>query len=691
MEICANASPEGNLPEKFGSSENSNKVSQVVLRHCFRTIEAATECLGMIASQNVKEGTAGYYGLHYDIGELLCDLLVKIRHRGAFSTVHTVFDGFCTLLANSGDILLEELLSNWLDEFINQISNLKVSVTRRSAGLPVAILSIVTSSKCDNIKLKYLNKTMSACTTICDVEVSTPDLAFDLAQVHAMNVQRVLMSDASLSKLIRPYLAQAFERCINLFSSAIFPIRNCAAMLFSVLMDKSVGNFKNRNGTAIQVQVPAAEFFMKFPSLYDILLRELQTAVNTMQNMEVHPVLFPILCLLSKLKPSNTDCVHSSYTLAPFIELVSKCYSSSHWKVREVAANAFSFMVNAIDVTKCLFSILDRFDEKMTPNQIHGSLLQVSALFDKHDRCITDIGRIGNRLGNLLILPQVRKNVPALDILFSVIRAHFSDKRPITVLEPFSRVSFEILEDQRSLEGCITDSLVEESAAALTKHCFAISEGAKVLELLSSSQFRFKLNLLKSLSDIPEISLMDNALTLRPICVEILNDPASSADMVLQALKIARKIDIPVEAEVFERYMMTKILPYQIRTQFLTTCSLFATESKKFTSVTNIVLKYSDSSYPRDVRVAAANAVAQLAELMNRDQLLLSIERLLADDDFEVRNISIQILSKLVGWRFEKCEEVCKLKLDELMIDLGMSRTILENCLDLILVGDLGI
>ena len=690
MEICANASPEGNLPEKFGSSENSNKVSQVILRHCFRTIEAATECLGMIASQNVKEGTAGYYGLHYDIGELLCDLLVKIRHRGAFSTVHTVFDGFCTLLANSGDILLEELLSNWLDEFINQISNLKVSVTRRSAGLPVAILSIVTSSKCDNIKLKYLDKAMKACTTICDVEVSTREIAYDLAQVHAMNVQRVLVTDASLSKLIRPYLAQAFERCINLFSSAIFPIRNCAAMLFSVLMDKSVGNVKNRSGTAIQVQVPATEFFMKFPSLYDILLRELQTAVNTMQNMEVHPVLFPIMCLLSKLKPSNTDCVQSSYLLAPFIELVDKCYSSSHWKVREVSASAFSFMVNAIDVSKYLFSILDRFDEKMMPNQVHGSLLQVSALFDKHYLGITDIGRIGNRLGNLLILPQVRKNVPALEVLFSLVRAHFSDKRYTTLLETFSRVSFEILEDQHSLEGCITDSLVEASAAVLTKYCFAFSEGAKVLELLSSSRFRCKLNLLKSLSDIPEKSLVDNELILRPICVEILNDPASSADMALEALKIAHTIDIPVEAEVFERYMMKKIMPYQIRTQFLTICGIFATKSREFTSVTKIIRKYSDYSYPRDVRVAAANVVAKLAEIMNRDQLLLSIENFLADDEIEVRNISIQILSKLVGWRFEKCEEVCKLKLNELMIDLGMSRTILEHCLELILHGDVG-
>ena len=90
-----------------------------------------------------------------------------------------------------------------------------------------------------------------------------------------------------------------------------FQVRNGATLTFAALLTKVVGYKNTANpaaGGASRRAVAGDEFFRRFPATHPFLLAELTEAAERLESQTdaaVHPALYPILALLSRLRPSS--------------------------------------------------------------------------------------------------------------------------------------------------------------------------------------------------------------------------------------------------------------------------------------------------------------------------------------------------------------------------------------------------
>jgi hypothetical protein len=244
-------------------------------------MKEATDCLVSLISSNqvldFKDLT--------DIGNLLFDYILTLRHRGAYSAVQYNFAQVCQFLANQNRFKNSQLiLMEWLEAFLEQLDCLTVSITRRSAGLPAAIVSVITSPSSESLRTTFLEAAMKKL-EVCMANNTFIPNGHDHPHIHALNVFKALVQDSKLSSLMRKHLASIFEICIKQFCSSFFPIRNCAGMLFSAIVEKSLGARKTKNVYDSVNLVACTEFFGRYPKIYNILQSELRTAVKDIENV----------------------------------------------------------------------------------------------------------------------------------------------------------------------------------------------------------------------------------------------------------------------------------------------------------------------------------------------------------------------------------------------------------------------
>lgn len=170
------------------------------------------------------------------------------------------------------------------------------------------------------------------------------------------------------------------------FAIYSWAIRNCSVMLFSTLLQRTFGTKKTRDEHSHVNTLTGREFFVRFPDLHPYLLKELGVAVDQLLKnslaASVHPGLYPILTLLSRMQPSNTEDLNGGETvLTPFIPLVMPCAASAIYKTREMAARALVPLI--LDVVPCIKYLL-QISNTVTQNEIHGRLLQVQFLLRGH-------------------------------------------------------------------------------------------------------------------------------------------------------------------------------------------------------------------------------------------------------------------------------------------------------------------
>lgn len=156
-------------------------------------------------------------------------------------------------------------------------------------------------------------------------------------------------------------------------------------MLFSTLLQRTFGTKKTRDEHSSVNTLTGREFFVRFPDLHPYLLKELRVAVDQLLKnslaASVHPGLYPILTLLSRMQPSTEDVKEEERILSPFIPLVMPCAASAIYKTREMAARALvPLVLEVVPTVKYLFGITNT----STQNEIHGRLLQVQFLLRGH-------------------------------------------------------------------------------------------------------------------------------------------------------------------------------------------------------------------------------------------------------------------------------------------------------------------
>ena len=398
-------------------TEGDQSLSQILQRDCFRSVSLACSLLYEIG--NLTE-------MNYDyIAELVhyyTYLMTVVRHPGAFSSIENNLGKICRKLGDKNGKKDQDILQSWLSRFLRTVQSLEVSVTRRSAGIPTAILSVIIgSSKMQ--KPQFISETIEICIKIItDSRVATRDERIDMIQVHALNIVRTLLDNAELVTYTDVYIERGFMLCLQQFASAYFPIRNCAAMLFSVLISKALGARKSKSN--FEQLTTAAKFFGKYPNLYPVLLDELKLALKWQRDniQEPYPSLVPILNLLSKLETAG-----QAISMEAFEELLFKFSSSRHWVVRQLAAHTISLIAEPSRIEKLLTKSVSQLCKNRGANEAHGVALQFLSILSQQKK----ISETSDILLDMRFVLEEGKFSVARGILLEVILVYGMERKEI--------------------------------------------------------------------------------------------------------------------------------------------------------------------------------------------------------------------------------------------------------------------
>lgn len=235
MPVLSDPSPEGQVPTDFHQDEDveeeeeeideasSGPKHQVILSCCWRAVKEASSLLQVIVSKAPASPQASDATIltHEDLvksGTLFRHLLTNIRHRGAFSAVYPAYVSLSTRLLTSPDPSISQIPAEWLQENLDSLTSSNISITRRSAGLPLCILAIVSSEP--SVKKDLLSKAMKYLMKLAREEPPVDaDQRIDLPQVHAYNIMRTIFMDSKLGTHVLEYASDGFSLAINGFSS----------------------------------------------------------------------------------------------------------------------------------------------------------------------------------------------------------------------------------------------------------------------------------------------------------------------------------------------------------------------------------------------------------------------------------------------------------------------------------------
>lgn len=220
-----------------------------------------------------------------EIGNALIDVLLHSKHNGSIQKTHLSFCEIATALLKHQE--MEDLVTYWLDHLLDIVKGDQIRSNawiRRSAGLPYGFLAILHAEPSKTNRI-LLSKTM---TTL--LEYSRED-DFE-TKVHSLNILRALMRDREFSVNLTHFVADSLIQAVCGFSHENWPVRNSSLMLFSAIMTSALSMDQN-----LSIQ----QFFHQYPVLLDFLKKTLS---NSIRNKESHTI-FPILLLLSKLKPCH--------------------------------------------------------------------------------------------------------------------------------------------------------------------------------------------------------------------------------------------------------------------------------------------------------------------------------------------------------------------------------------------------
>ncbi|KAJ1994819.1 hypothetical protein GGI25_001479 [Coemansia spiralis] len=289
---------------------------QVILSYCWRAIKEVSSLLAAVATYPpgsdqavlanskekiaplIEESTIG------SIGGLLRTLLTLIRHRGAFSAVHPAFTDVCQRMFTSPSAELNSQVNKWLEQCLDIATICKVSVTRRSAGWPLCLLSILTCDKhaTQSLMPRAMDRIFALASDL-ETEHKNPkdgnsddasqpvsgnsDGTTDLPQVHAINMLRTLLDDHALAADIVPYIEHAYVLSLTGLRSRRWAIRNVSGLLYAALTRRVFGNNQGRNDTKYD-GITGRELFTRFPGLHPFLTNQLEDAVDRLAEVEIH-------------------------------------------------------------------------------------------------------------------------------------------------------------------------------------------------------------------------------------------------------------------------------------------------------------------------------------------------------------------------------------------------------------------
>ncbi|XP_031550253.1 thyroid adenoma-associated protein homolog [Actinia tenebrosa] len=379
------------------SSEVFNNSSQVLLVCCWRTMKEVALILGdIVQNAPIKAEESGLLTPKqvHQIGDFFTTVLLTSKHRGAFELAYTGFVKLCSTLWICEDASLRQLPHQWLSSLMSDITASVPSEifcgTRRSAGVPFFVQAIVTTEPMTAGKASF-KRLMTDLIVIAEqpIDKNVPKDS-TIPQVHARNILRALYRDTRLGEDVFPFVASGLMIAVRGFLSDSWAIRNSSTLLFSALMTRIFGVKKSKDEHSRRNCMTGREFFTRFPELHSFLLEEMKKATEAIEKslaLDLHPSLYPVLVLLSRLYPSSMDGVDSTLNMSAFIPYVIRCGGSSVLKTRAMAARAIVPLVAGECLVQVLQDLMNSLPVRLVSveqNKMHGTLLQIQHLVHEH-------------------------------------------------------------------------------------------------------------------------------------------------------------------------------------------------------------------------------------------------------------------------------------------------------------------
>ncbi|XP_030647585.1 thyroid adenoma-associated protein homolog [Chanos chanos] len=329
------------------------------------------------------------------VSKVFRDILLKCRHWGAVEGCCVGFTKFCTALLHSSDPDLRQIPSDMLQQGLAVLQSAgSTSVTRRAAGLPMLILCILSAEDSGKTRPLLAQSIRNLLERARDPVPHDWDQTVDLPQVCAVHILNTLVRGSSLSVAILHYAPTIAILSLRLLSSPCWAMRNAALQLYSSLCWRLLGqnpvaeesSDSASQSVKAQYGMSPPAFFGQYPALQPFLLGELQRAAKDLKEtrLSLHPSLYPILTLLSKLQPGahqhNSDL---SEFQAPLLQLAA----SPIYGVRVMSSKALVAMTPPAEYSDTLLRLVEEIPESAEGwcchNRLHGQLLQIRAILKR--------------------------------------------------------------------------------------------------------------------------------------------------------------------------------------------------------------------------------------------------------------------------------------------------------------------
>ncbi|XP_075060252.1 tRNA (32-2'-O)-methyltransferase regulator THADA isoform X2 [Mixophyes fleayi] len=388
--------PSNTLCAQMKGSEGAscNVTAQMVLVCCWRSMKEVSLLLGWLCQslplQTQPDSSQGLITVEQvkEMGEYFKHHLLQSRHRGAFELAYVGFVKLTEMLIGCKEESLRCLPRQWLCNVLEEIKSSdpssRLCATRRSAGIPFYIQALLASEP-KNSKAGLLKMTMKELISLAMPPSDWCGNNGTIPQVHALNILRAVFRDTHLGENVIPYVGEGTQAAILGFTSPVWAVRNSSTLLFSTLITRIFGVKRGKDERSKKNRMTGREFFSRFPTLYPFFLEQLETVADTVDSptaeSKLHPSLYLLLLILSKLYPSPMDGTYSALSLAPFIPYIMRCGHSPVYRSREMAARALVPFLMVHDITQTAVDLLRSLPDSschlVRQNHIHGVLLQV--------------------------------------------------------------------------------------------------------------------------------------------------------------------------------------------------------------------------------------------------------------------------------------------------------------------------
>lgn len=339
--IVGNESPEGNLPEEelVTDLKQMHIQSQKLLNSGWMTTrQSALILMHLVASFPVHDNTLLDCD---DIGRIIGHFYenqMLLVHRGAFETSSSSFKAIaqslfrvptkCSICIGKFGAILAKIDDDLLCDTTGTGHK---SITRRSAGLPFVVASIIGAECCNISPPINAPKFVGRLVSFLEQNVSGGnDDGGRIPKkqphqiVHIFNILKALVCDALLHRFMADWLERIMIATLDWFDKSrygqylalgsthleqgqqAYSIHNSASMVFSALITRVFGVKRNRTDTSKKNRMSMFLFFSAYSRLYEYIIEVFQSCLDRKEmNMRLNPVLI-ILSRLTLSKDPNS-------------------------------------------------------------------------------------------------------------------------------------------------------------------------------------------------------------------------------------------------------------------------------------------------------------------------------------------------------------------------------------------------